>query len=590
MDNHYINNKNTNSKYINHTNNNQSNIVHKYYSYNVPSTRINTDININNSSSNKYQINNNTNKDNNLLKRQFNQKELKENLKTEYNKTNYSKDNKDNMVNGNKRINHKIFVRVASKNKQENNNDKNTNLNNNKKLSSFTYNSNRDNNYPQKTNNVKSYTPLINYKSYQDSKSKIIPQRKSSVSNNLNSRITVQSKASDNSLRSRKNISNNNTQNISYRNYNKYNSTNKQIPNEFKQKKENEEKQEEENLMNIINKQVGINNLGNSCFINSSLQIFIHCPLFINKLISKRNQINENIPITFNFFTICETILKTKSKYISIYSFKNILGLKHKSFSGFIQQDSQEFIRLFLEDISKELNEIKNNTNIYRLLSNSDSKSKKMRDQDFHLNFSRREKSIITDIFYAQIVNIYTCQCKNEIYSFQKILDFPLLFPNKLKSYFISLYDLLKLYFSVEYIDFETKCDKCQKILKHKKELKISRPPEILILSLQRIDLLTGKKLMYKVKFPQKLDIKEFIDKECGYEHESKYDLFGIINHKGSLNSGHYFSYIENENKQWIEYNDSKVCEVKNFSDCTDSVYALFYIKEKYNNEKFFKI
>ena len=178
MDNHYINNKNTNSKYINHTNNNQSNIVHKYYSYNIPSTRINTNININNSSSNKYQINNNTNKDNNLLKRQFNQKELKENLKTEYNKTNYSKDNKDNMVNGNKRINHKIFIRVASKNKQENNNDKNTNLNNNKKLSSFTYNSNIDNNYLQKTNNVKSYTPLINYKSYQDSKSKIIPQRK----------------------------------------------------------------------------------------------------------------------------------------------------------------------------------------------------------------------------------------------------------------------------------------------------------------------------------------------------------------------------------------------------------------------------
>ena len=519
MDNHYINNKNTNSKYINHTNNNQSNIVQKYYSYNIPSTRINTDININNSSSNKYQINNNTNKDNNLLKRQFNQKELKENLKTEYNKTNYSKDNKDNMINGNKRINHKIFIRVSSKNKQENNNDKNTNLNNNKKWSSFTYNSNIDNNYLQKTYSVKSYTPLINYKSYQDSKSKIIPQRKNSLSNNLNSRIIVQSKASDNSLRSRKNISNNNTQNISYRDYNKYNSINKQIPNEFKQKNENEEKQDEENLMNIINKQIGINNLGNSCFINSSLQIFIHCPLFINKLISKRNQINENIPITFNFFTICETILKTKSKYISIYSFKNILGLKHKSFSGFIQQDSQEFIRLFLEDISKELNEIKNNTNIYRLLSNSGSKSKKMRDQDFHLNFSRREKSIITDIFYAQIVNIYTCQCKSEIYSFQKILNFPLLFPNKLKSYFISLYDLLKLYFSVEYIDFETKCDKCQKILKHKKELKISRPPEILILSLQRIDLLTGKKLMYKVKFPQKLDIREFVDKECGYEH-----------------------------------------------------------------------
>ena len=353
------------TKYINQKNNNQNNTIHKYYSYN-PSLRKNT--NISNITTNKYQINKNnvSSKENNLLKRQFNQKELKENIKTDYN---YNKTNIDNnnMINGNKRINHKIFVRIATKNKE----DINNNLNNNKRLSSMTYTSN----YNQKTNILKSNTPSINYKSYQDSKTKIIPLKRpesniSSIKRDSNNKST-----------------NNYTQNISYRTYNKYNSTEKTI----------------ENLMNIINKQVGINNLGNSCFINSSLQIFIHCPLFINKLISKEKTINENTPITFSFYSICDTILKTKSKYISIYSFKNILGLKHKSFSGFIQQDSQEFIRLFLEDLSKELNEIKYNTNIYRLLSNTGSKTKKVRDEDFHLNFSRREKSIITDILLIYI-------------------------------------------------------------------------------------------------------------------------------------------------------------------------------------------
>ena len=578
MENHSINNRMDKTKYINQKTNNQNNTIHKYYSYNVPFSRKST--NISNSSINRFKINknNDSSKENNLLKRQFNQKELKKNIKTDYNKTNIDK---NNIVNGNKRINHKIFVRIATKSKEKNNNINNNlnyNINNNKRLSSMTYTSNNN----QKTNLLKSITPSINYKSYQDSKKKIIPLKKRPESNITS--IKRDSKISNNEI-NYNNITNNNTQNISYRTYNKYNSKERIIPNSSNIKNE----EEEENLMNIVNKQVGINNLGNSCFINSSLQIFIHCPLFIHKLISKEKVINENTPITFSFYSICDTILKTKSKYISIYSFKNILGLKHKSFSGFIQQDSQEFIRLFLEDLSQELNEIKYNTNIYRLLSNTDSKSKRIRDEDFHLNFSRREKSIITDIFYSQIVNIYTCQCKAEIYSFQKILDFPLLFPNKIKSYYISLYELLKLHFALEYIDFEAKCDKCQKILKHKKEMKISRPPEILILSLQRIDLLTGKKLMYKVKFPQKLDIKEFIDKDCGYDQESKYDLFGIINHKGSLNSGHYYSYIQNENKIWIEFNDSKVCELKNFSDCTDSVYALFYIKEKYNTKDYLK-
>ena len=32
-------------------------------------------------------------------------------------------------------------------------------------------------------------------------------------------------------------------------------------------------------------------------------------------------------------------------------------------------------------------------------------------------------------MFYDQLINIYTCECGAETYSFQKILDFPLLLP-----------------------------------------------------------------------------------------------------------------------------------------------------------------
>ena len=192
------------AKYINQKNNNQNNTIHKYYSYNT-SLRKNT--NISNITTNKYQINKNnvSSKENNLLKRQINQKELKENIKTGYNKTNI--DN-NNMINGNKRINHKIFVRIATKNKEENKNNNyniNNNLNNNKSLSSMTYTSN----YNQKTNILKSNTPSINYKSYQDSKTKIIPLKRpesniSSIKRDSNNKST-----------------NNYIQNISYRTYNK---------------------------------------------------------------------------------------------------------------------------------------------------------------------------------------------------------------------------------------------------------------------------------------------------------------------------------------------------------------------------------
>ena len=346
----------------------------------------------------------------------------------------------------------------------------------------------------------------------------------------------------------------------------------------------NKELTKEQILFNVIKKEIGIMNLGNTCFINACLQILIHCPIFIYKLIKNKNLINENTPITSNFLSICNIMANTEESTIDISDFKNILGLKHEIYESYMQNDSQEFCRILLEDISRELNEIKV-LSIYKILSNSDRKTKKERDVDFHENFIQREKSIIIDLFYAQILNIYKCECNAEIYSFQKILDFPLLFPNDVKAEsndVIYIKDLLKLYFQTEYIDFETICDKCKKKAKHKKEIKISRPPEILILSLQRIDAINKIKLEFLVNFPQTLDLYEFMEHDCGYDGDCKYEIFAIMNHMGGINSGHYYSFIKIENKKWVEFNDSKVIEIDNLSDTSESAYALFYIKKKY--------
>ena len=587
MENNYkIINRINISKYSNQ-NNNTGNKIKSYTSYNL-SKRINTEINNrNNSNNNKNNENLNHNVVNNknlLLTRKYQIRTPNENIKLNYDMNNKNRENNHN-INENKRNNNFIFVRKETKKENKNNNNNSTYLN--KETNSITFNKEQYiNKFNQNNISSKQKPPLTNFQNYRNFNTQRISQNKSFQSNysrdsKTNNTLNNEEKSEVN----KENISYTNNNNY-LRKYSRNINQNKEVSKEINI--ENKIEKEEENLMDIVNKQIGIKNIGNTCFINSSLQIFIHCPLFISKLISKMKLINENTQVTSNFLSICNLMLNTKTKYVSIYSFKSLLGLKHKIFFGYMQNDSQEFIRIFLEDISQELNEAKENT-LFRLLSNSDSKSKKIRDEDFHINFSRREKSIITETFYAQIVNIYTCQCKSMIFSFQKILDFPLLFPEKINNNMISLYELLRLYFSVEFIEFESKCERCKKIEKHKKELKISRPPEILILSLQRIDLVTGKKLEYKVKFSQKLDLYDFTDHDLGYDNECKYELFGVINHIGNLNSGHYFSYIKNENKEWIEYNDSIVRKINYFSDCSDSVYAIFYIKEKYNNMNSFK-
>ena len=64
------------------------------------------------------------------------------------------------------------------------------------------------------------------------------------------------------------------------------------------------------------------------------------------------------------------------------------------------------------------------------------------------------------------------------------------------------------------------------------------------------------------------------------------YDLYGIINHFGSLHFGHYTSLIKNlqENK-WYQYDDSHRSFVPEDQIHKESAYILFYIRKDVQNK-----
>ncbi|GLE05681.1 hypothetical protein PINS_up014721 [Pythium insidiosum] len=61
---------------------------------------------------------------------------------------------------------------------------------------------------------------------------------------------------------------------------------------------------------------------------------------------------------------------------------------------------------------------------------------------------------------------------------------------------------------------------------------------------------------------------------------ETKYDLYGVVNHQGALGGGHYTAYAKNFlDDQWYYYDDERVRVVEESKVVTPSAYLLFYVR-----------
>jgi ubiquitin C-terminal hydrolase len=127
----------------------------------------------------------------------------------------------------------------------------------------------------------------------------------------------------------------------------------------------------------------------------------------------------------------------------------------------------------------------------------------------------------------------------------------------------------------------------------------LKEEPPILIFQINRVEFSIRTSLRSKnntlFDFPEKINLGEFLllnkkgnlgnyKKDKGF---SEYKLTGIINHSGSANCGHFFSFIKVFGK-WYCLNDSRVEEwdfeqvlnqAKGLNGSSSNAYCLFYAK-----------
>jgi len=280
--------------------------------------------------------------------------------------------------------------------------------------------------------------------------------------------------------------------------------------------------------------------------------------------------------------------LSPKTLSSSLEDLKGSVQKLSKRFEGSAQNDAHEFLRVLLEGIHNELN-----TAPAKKQSITDQPFKKdgtknIADSliDWEIYSQTKDDSVVTRIFGGVTVSQVECsQCRKLTYTFENFLDLSL---SLKKAKLFDLGGCLKEFIKEEILE-DFFCKKCQKKTRSYKKMTIVKPPEVLVIQLKRFEYDKSSKKKEKIEESMKFPVRDLNLSE--YLHENvkgksvTYDLFGVINHDGSLSSGHYTAQCC-ENTFWNDFNDHKVTEISTDKIVRDyqtngmrEPYILFYTR-----------
>jgi len=340
----------------------------------------------------------------------------------------------------------------------------------------------------------------------------------------------------------------------------------------------------------------GLKNIGNTCYANSVMKILFFTHELNEKIINFKPQNKAEHLLLNEYLNVYKIAWKRNCNVIPggfVSKLKTLSNEHTSNFSLGIQNDACEMLALVLDAFHTAL---KREVNI-KLEGNVKSQTDAFAKKAYETIKSMYEKeySPILEIFYGiQISQLLTPKNNdNDNYdddddeNTQKILSFnaepvnifSLEIPKNNKS--PNLYDCLDAYCSSELMTgdnkwFNEETGNYEEVIKKVSFFKL---PDILIISFKRFDNQMNKNSIF-IDYP--IDNMSMIDYIIGYDKYSYiYDLYGVIEHGGNVNGGHYVAKIKNDNGKWYCHDDKMIKEIPADNIVSSAAYCLVYRKKK---------
>ena len=333
----------------------------------------------------------------------------------------------------------------------------------------------------------------------------------------------------------------------------------------------------------------GLANLGNTCFLNSCIQVLNHTyelHEFLNSNGYKRHMKPGLIDCTvIEEWNDLRNIMWSQNGLVSpnkfVYNIKRVAGQKGRDmFTGWAQNDLHEFLLFLIECMHNSI-------------------SRKM-----HMNISGKSENSIDDLAlkcYGMLKDVYSKEYSEimdmfyGIYVSQIISMDKKVYSTKPESFFIielpippnnpcTLYDCFDHFVMPESLTgdnawYNENTKTYENVMK---TMTFWNFPKILVITLKRFSPDGLSKTNNLIDFPiDNLDLSKYVK---GYNPSQYiYDLFGICNHIGGVSGGHYTAFVKNSTGVWLDYNDENVNELPlpiQSHIITPMAYCLFYRKK----------